>query len=127
MAQRVQRILAGVEGTGTIVAARDLGPGESGNGTSVEIEIALASGPGAPRQFSFRQDVMGNAATLPPGQQLTVKIDPNSPDDAMMWGEAPAGSEARIAKLEQLSAIHAAGGFTDEEFAAKKAAILAED
>jgi hypothetical protein len=127
-AQRAQRILnTGVVGTGTILAARDLGPGVMGNGSSVELEISLTDGPGAPRTLTIRQDVMGNAATFTPGQETKVKIDPSSPDDAMLWADSPGGSDIRIAKLEQLSAMHAAGAFTDEEFAAKKAAVLAED
>jgi hypothetical protein len=129
IAQRLNHLVAnGVAGTASVVSARELGPGVSGNGSmAMEVQLTLDSGPGAPRPITVRQDMMGSASAYQPGQQLQVKVDPNNPDDAMLWADAPTGSEARMAKLEQLAAMHKAGAFTDEEFAAKKATILAED
>lgn len=126
--QRIQHLTAnGIDGTATLMATRDLGPGLSGNGTSMEFDLTLTSGPGAPRPITIRQDMMGAAAAYMPGQEMVVKVDPNNPTDAMLWATPPTGSDARLAKLEQLAALHQAGAITDEDFAAKKAAVLAED
>jgi hypothetical protein len=128
IAQRLNNLVAnGVAGIASVVSVHEIGPGVSGNG-SVEMEFQLTQtdGPGAPRPITVRQDLMGSASAYQAGQQLQLRIDPNNPDDAMLWADAPTGSEARMAKLEQLAAMHKAGAFTDEEFAAKKAAILEE-
>jgi hypothetical protein len=129
IAQRLNHLVAnGVAGTASVVSVHELGLGASGNGSvAMEFELTLTSGPGAPRPITVRQDMMGSASAYQPGNQLQLKVDPNNPDDAMLWADAPTGSEARMTKLEQLAAMHQAGAFTDEEFAAKKAAILAED
>jgi Short C-terminal domain len=66
------------------------------------------------------------AQTMDFGKQMAMGQRIN-PADAMLGSKPPGGSDTRIMKLEQLSAMHAAGAFTDEEFAAKKAAVLAED
>jgi hypothetical protein len=129
IAQRLNHLVAnGVAGTASVVSVSELGPGVSGNGSvAMEFALMLTDGPGAPRPITVRQDMLGSASAYQPGQQLQVKVDPNNPDDAMLWGDAPTGSEARMAKLEQLAAMHEAGAFTDEEFAARKAAVLAEE
>jgi hypothetical protein len=128
MGQRINHLMAnGVDGTATLVSVRELGPGIAGNGTAMEFALTVTDGPGAPRPLTVHQDMMGSAAAYQPGQQLQVKIDPNNPDDAMLGATPPGGSDTRIMKLEQLAAMHKAGAFTDEEFAQKKAAVLAEE
>jgi hypothetical protein len=127
--QRLNHLVTnGVAGTASVVSVRELGPGVSGNGSiAMEFQLTLTDGPGAPRPITVRQDMMGSASAYQPGQQVQLKVDPNNPDDAMLWADAPTGSAARMAKLEQLAAMHKAGAFTDEEFAAKKATILAAE
>ena len=129
IAQRQNHLVAnGVAGTASVISVRELGPGVSGNGSmTMEFQLTLTSGPGAPRPITVRQDLMGSASVYQPGQELQLKVDPNNPDDAMLWAAAPTGSDIRMAKLEQLAAMHQAGAFSDEDFAAKKAAILAEE
>ena len=72
--------------------------------------------------------------TLAPGQQVTVKVDPDDPQCLIIWGAAPASaptgfampvndSAGQLAKLEQL---RAAGVLTEEEFQAQKAKLLAQ-
>jgi hypothetical protein len=126
--QRTNHLMAnGVESTATVNAVRDLGASVVPGCTSIEFDLLLTDGPGAPRNITVRQDLGGTTAGYAPGQQVTVMVDPNNPDDAMIGARAPAGADTRIAKLEQLAAMHDAGAFTDEEFAAKKAAVLAEE
>jgi hypothetical protein len=130
IAQRHNHLMAnGVEGTATINSARDLGASAIPNCSSIEFALTLTDGPGAPRNITVRQDVGGTVASYAAGQQVTLKVDPNNPDDAMLDAQAavPGGSDARMMKLERLAAMHEAGAFSDEEFATKKAAVLAEE
>ena len=127
--QRVNHLMAnGIESTAVLNAVRDLGPSVAIPGcTSMEFDLTLTDGPGAPRNLTVRQDLGGSVAAYAPGQQITVMVDPNNPDDAMLGAKASGGSDTRIMKLEQLATMHKAGAFTDEEFATKKAAVLAEE
>jgi hypothetical protein len=128
IAQRMQHIIRdGLPGKGNIVTVAAQGPGKSGNGTAVEIELSLTSGPGAPRNLTIHTDVMVDVATMTPGSELQVKIDPLNLDDAILWADLPTGPDARIAKLEQLAAMHATGVLPDDRFEQMKAAILAEE
>jgi hypothetical protein len=127
MGQRVNFLVHnGIPATSTVVSAQSLGPGESGNGTSVEFQLNLTSGPGAPRQVTIRQDMMGDPAA--PGAELPVLISPNDPNDVMIGSKPPTGGEdVKMMRLEQLARMKATGALPDERFEAMKAKILAED
>jgi hypothetical protein len=125
-AQRLQHIKQnGLEGTATLVSATDGGPANGGFGTEIVLELNLTSGPGAPRSLTIRQ-VRAPGVEYTPGLETQVKIDPDNLDDAILWAAIPTGEDARLAKLEQLAAIHASGALTDEQFAALKAKTLAD-
>jgi hypothetical protein len=38
---------------------------------------------------------MGGAATFPPGLEVPLKIDPEHPDDAMIWSDVDPGEHRR--------------------------------
>jgi hypothetical protein len=71
------------------------------------------------------------AAGLAVDRQVTVKVDPDDPTCAILWGTEPAPSaepaaedsepSARLAKLEQL---RTSGVLSDEEFETQKAKLL---
>jgi hypothetical protein len=87
-AERLNRIShQGVEGRGTVIAARELGEGMGGVGISMEFELKLTSGPGAPRSLTIQQDMMTGTDSYPVGLELPLKIDPQNPDDALVWAD----------------------------------------
>ena len=134
---RVQRInTLGVNGTGTVVSARNLGPGMSGMSTRMEIDVNVTSGPGAPRTLTVKQEMVGDLAAYAPGAQLTIRINPQNPDEALVWSAgagAVATSTAPVAagggdmasRLQQLADLRDRGALTPEEFAQQKQRILA--
>jgi len=127
-AQRAQHISKnGIDGTATVISVAPGGPSAIGAGTTMQFDLALIRGPGAPRPLTVHQDVGDGQATRSPGDVIQVRINPDNLDDAILWGTAPTGGDARIMKLEQLATMHSAGAFSDEEFAARKAAVLAAD
>jgi hypothetical protein len=92
-AERLNRIARrGVAGRGTVVAARALGEGMGGVGTSIELQLNLVSGPGAPRSLTIRQDMMTGADAYPAGLEVALKIDPQNPDDALVWADVESGA-----------------------------------
>jgi hypothetical protein len=133
-AERLQRITGrGVAGRGTVISARELGEGMGGVGVSMEVQLNLVSGPGAPRPLTIRQDVMGGVDAYPAGLELPVKIDPDNPDDALIWSDvdaatkasaAPAVEEAKNAQIATLEQLRDGGQLTDQQFEDAKARIL---
>ena len=133
-AERMRRITTdGVAGRATVISARSRGTGMGGVGMAVEFELNLIEGPGAPRALTIRQDVMGGAESYPAGLEVPVKIDPGSPDDALVWAdsEVAAGAggqqlsaEDRTARLEALAALREQGTLSDEQFQALKSRLL---
>lgn len=133
-AERLNRITRqGVEGAGTVVSARELGEGMGGVGISVELQLNLKSGPGAPRPLTIRQDMMTGADSYPAGLELPLKIDPQNPDDALVWADvdaatkeaaAPAAAEARNTQVAALEQLRDAGQLSAEQFEQAKARIL---
>jgi hypothetical protein len=136
---RTTRINAnGVEGAATILAVRNLGPGTAGVGTKMEFDLSVTAGPGSPRNITIKQEMMGDQSAYTPGSGLTIKINPENPDEALVWGGAPAAGAATaapasaqpasggdtVAQLEKLGKLHDSGALTDEEFAQQKARIL---
>jgi hypothetical protein len=134
VAARQQRISRdGIAGRGTVVSARELGEGMGGVGISMEVQLNLVSGPGAPRPLTIRQDVMAGADAYPAGLDLPVKIDPENPDDALIWADvdaetkaaaAPAVADAKNAQIAALEQMRDAGQLTDQQFEDTKARIL---
>jgi hypothetical protein len=127
MGQRLNFLVNnGIPGMSTVISAQALGPGESGNGTSVEFQLTLTSGTGAPRQVTVRQDMMGDPAA--PGTEMPVLISPTDPNDVMIGSKPPTGGEdVKMMRLEQLAAMKASGALPDAKFQELKARILAED
>ncbi len=131
---RMQRIRTqGAEGAATVVSASELGEGMGGVGISIELQLNLVSGPGAPRPLTIRQDVMAGAEAYPAGLELPLKIDPENPDDAMIWADvdpatkeatAPMVAEARNSQVAALEQLRAAGTLSDQQFEQAKARIL---
>lgn len=135
-AARMQRITSrGVAGRATVISTRERGEGMGGVGVSLELELDLISGPGAPRKLTVRQDVMGGAPTYPPGLEVPLKIDPENPDDALIWMDvdpepprtAPAVSAAdAAAHLDALSQLRDRGQLSEREFEDAKARLLGQ-
>jgi hypothetical protein len=132
---RTMRINAnGVEGTATILAVRNLGTGTAGVGTKMEFDLSVTAGPGSPRNITIKQEMMGDPSAYTPGSGLTIKINPENPDEALVWGGAPAAGAAAtaapasggdtVAQLEKLGKLHDSGALTDAEFAQQKARVL---
>jgi hypothetical protein len=138
-AEKMHRINAnGADGTASVVATRDLGPGSNGMGTTMEFDLAVISGPGAPRNITVKQEMVGDLAGYTPGAQIPIRINAADPDEALIWG-APAGAETpapasapvggggdTIARLEALGKLRDSGALSAEEFDEQKARILAE-
>jgi hypothetical protein len=135
-AERVRRIaIEGVDGTATVISARECGEGMSGVGVTLELELNLVSGPGAPRALTVRQDVMGGVESYPPGLGLPIKVDPQNHDDAMIWADVqPAATDAaaqvpgtdRISRLESLAKLRDQGVLSEERFQELKSRLLAD-
>jgi Short C-terminal domain len=133
-AARMQRITSqGVDGKATVISARELGEGMGGVGVSVELDLDLITGPGAPRKLTIRQDVMGGAATYTPGLEVTLKIDPENPQDALIWADVDQDTRRAAtaasgldptAHLDALSQLHDRGQLSDEQFEQAKARLL---
>jgi hypothetical protein len=143
-AAKMQRISAnGADGIGTIVATRTVGPGSSGMGTTLDFDVSVTGGPGAPRSVTIRQEMMGDLSAYQPGAEVTLRINAANCDEALIWG-APGGtatSEAgaaalgsasssssgddRIARLEHLGRLRDSGAISPQEFEENKARILA--
>jgi hypothetical protein len=141
---RVNRIMAtGIEMPATL---RSFSIGEEQpliGGTSVRLELTVEPPDGAPYDVGIDQ-VLPPAITqtLAAGQRLTVKTAADDPQCVMLWNtphaaggadpdtgrpmQGPAPAADRIARLEQLQTLRAAGALTDEEFEAQKARILAD-
>ncbi len=133
-AERMRRITTdGVAGRATVISARACGAGMGGVGVAVELELNLTEGPGAPRALTVRQDVMGGPESYPAGLEVPVKIDPDSPDDALVWADAEVAAdggaqqlsaEDRTTRLEALAALREQGVLSDEQFKDLKSRLL---
>lgn len=137
-AQRSQRINQnGVDGAGTLVSVRTVGPGSNGMGATLEFQVAVSSGPGAPRTVTIVQEMMGDLAVYAPGSQIALRINSADPGEAMVWGlvstapdapptttATPAGGDDTVARLEQLATLRDSGVISIEEFDEQKARIL---
>ncbi|HEY2166587.1 MAG TPA: SHOCT domain-containing protein [Jatrophihabitantaceae bacterium] len=152
-AQKAQRVMAnGVDGVGTLTAVRNHGPGINGMSIRMEFDVNVTSGPGAPRSITIAQEMMGDLAGFQPGASVSVKINAQNPDEAIMLGPemgptvtplsqvsavpVPAGPPATglpptpgseddtIARLEQLAQLRDTGAISPEEFQQQKARIL---
>ncbi len=138
-AQRMQRISShGIPGKAVVTSARELGQGMAGVGVAIELELELTDGPGAPRQLTIRQDVMGGADSYPAGLELPIKLDPEDHSDAMIWADvqptdpaAPAQGGApsadRVAHLDALTQLRERGDLSEEQFEQAKARLLANE
>jgi hypothetical protein len=132
-AERVNRISRqGVEGRGTVVSVRELGEGMGGVGISVELQLNLVTGPGAPRPLTIRQDMMTGVDSYPAGLELPVKIDPQNPDDALVWADVDraanegAAAEARQTQITALERLRDGGQLSPEQFEQAKSRILGD-
>ena len=133
---RIQRInTLGINGTATVASARSLGPGMSGMSTRMELDVNVTSGPGAPRTMTIRQEVVGDLAAYAPGAQLTIRINPENPDEALVWSAGagavtpsmvptPAAGGDVASRLEQLVQLRDRGALTPEEFEQQKQRYL---
>jgi hypothetical protein len=119
----------GVEGTGTLVSARQTDhPAVMPDNVVNEIVVNLTTGPGAPRQLTIYADAFPDSASqYIPGSEQVVKIDPANPDDAIMWAHMPTGLDAKLPALEQLAAMKATGALPDATFEAMKAKLMAQE
>jgi hypothetical protein len=146
-AAKLQRIQANpADGTGTITAARNVGPGSNGMGVTMEFDISVTAGPGAPRGVTVRQEMMGDVGYYQPGLELALRMNAADPSEAMIWGMpdatpaappasgmpppgtppgSPPGGGDTLARLEQLGQLRDAGAISPEEFEAQKTRILA--
>jgi hypothetical protein len=143
-AAKMQRITAnGAAGTGTIVGTRTVGPGSSGMGTTLDFDVSVTGGPGAPRAVTIRQEMMGDLSGYQPGAEVTLRINAANPDEALIWGAlgsattsgtsaAPPTSSASsssdddaITRLEHLGRLRDSGAISPQEFEENKARILA--
>jgi hypothetical protein len=148
-AQKIQRINAnGADGTGMLTDVRNLGPGMNTVSARMHFQVSVTSGPGAPRSITIEQEMMGDLSGYLPGAAVSLKVNTQNPDEAMMLGPAgaaptmptavpsavptagpmsaaaPAGSDDTIARLEKLAQLRDSGAITPDEFAAQKARIL---
>lgn len=153
-AQKAQRVMAnGVDGVGTLTAVRNHGPGINGMSIRMEFDVNVTSGPGAPRSITIAQEMMGDLAGFQPGASVSVKINAQNPDEAIMLGPemgvaatplvpaspvpagpsspsatglppAPGSEDDTIARLEQLAQLRDTGAISPEEFQQQKARIL---
>ena len=135
-AERMRRITAeGVQGRATVISARACGQGMGGVGTAIELDLDLTEGPGAPRVLRIRQDVLGGPETYPAGLEVPVKVDPGSPDDAMVWSDSGSSGEAgasalspddRTSRLEAIANLRDQGVITEQQFQQFKSQLLAD-
>jgi hypothetical protein len=140
-AAKMQRITSnGADGIGTIVATRTVGPGSGGMGTTLDFDVSVTRGPGAPRSVTIRQEMMGDLSMYQPGAEVTLRINAANPDEALIWG-APGGAatsdagaaaltsassgDDAIARLEHLGRLRDSGAISRQEFEENKARILA--
>jgi hypothetical protein len=130
-AERLNRVSRhGVDARGTVVSARQLGEGMGGVGIAMELQLTLMSGPGAPRPLTIRQDMMAGVDSYPPGLELPLKIDPQNPDDALVWADvdpaanADAATAARTTQIAALERLRDAGQLSPDQFEQAKARIL---
>jgi hypothetical protein len=77
--------------------------------------------------------MMTGVDSYPAGLELPVKIDPQNPDDALVWADvdpaakqaaAPAAAEARKTQIANLEQLRDAGQLSPEQFEQAKARIL---
>jgi hypothetical protein len=141
-AAKMQRITAnGADGIGTIVATRTVGPGSGAMGTTLDFDVSVTGGPGAPRAVTIRQEMMGDLSGYQPGAEVTLRINAANPDEALIWGtpNSEAASQAGVAaqtssaappddaisRLEHLGRLRDSGAISPQEFEENKARILA--
>ena len=134
----------GLDGKGVIVAHGV--PARGAQWFNMDIDMEVHVGSKAPYRVN-NQYMVPNGATLGPGVELPIKVDPNDPAKiAIDWdsaGRAPARGEVRrsdgaggfkapeggsegdtVAELERLAKLKESGALTDAEFEMQKAKLL---
>jgi hypothetical protein len=127
----------GVDGSGTVKSVTPIEIAAMLGGEQVRIELTVQPAGGTPYDAFCDQVLMAvTSATLAPGTEVMLKIDPADPSAVMFWavtgrpagaagGGQPAGGEGdRVAKLEKLAQLHASGALSDAEFADAKNRLL---
>jgi len=93
---------------------------------SFEVMQAAAKNTGAAGGFMGAAAGMGLGfgAGLPLGQQMAQAVSPAAQSSIAANSVPPTSADDPIAKLEMLKKLHASGVLTNEEYAAKRAAIV---
>jgi putative oligomerization/nucleic acid binding protein len=130
LASRMARLYAvGVETPAVILSVQTgqnaLAPGS----VWATLELTVQPVGGAPYEVSTEQALVPAVAQgLAPGQQVTVKVDPNDRRAVMLWGAggvAPAGRalDDPAVRLAKLQGLRTSGVLTEDEFRAQKAKL----
>ena len=86
---RIQRLNAsGVEAKATVISAQPIAASPGGSGMDTQSQLSVTSGPGAGSTISVKQSMIGDSAWYQPGQQVTLKVNPANPQEALIFGQA---------------------------------------
>ena len=86
---RIQRLNAsGVPATATVVSATPLGTSAGGVGVDTQFQLSVSDGPGAGGTLTVKQSMVGDSAWYQPGQTVTLKVNPQNPQEALISGGA---------------------------------------
>jgi hypothetical protein len=88
MSERYNKLAqSGIERKGKILSRRETGRADVGGSPEYEFQVEVTPDGGEPYQATVLQFIHPqNVEHFPEGKELTVKVDPENPQDAVLWG-----------------------------------------
>jgi hypothetical protein len=88
MQERYNRLAQnGIERKGKILSRRETGRADVGGSPEYEFKVEVTPDGGEPYEATVLQFVHAqNLEHFPEGKELTVKVDPEDPNSAVLWG-----------------------------------------
>jgi hypothetical protein len=78
---------SGIERKGKILSSKQTGRADVGGSPEYEFEVEITPDGGEPYKATILQFVHPqNVEHFPEGKELTVKVDPEDPTNAVLWG-----------------------------------------
>jgi hypothetical protein len=88
MSERYAKLAqSGIERKGKILASKETGRADVSGSAEYEFEVEITPDGGEPYKATILQFVHPqNVEHFPVGKELTVKVDPEDPTNAVLWG-----------------------------------------
>jgi hypothetical protein len=78
---------SGIERKGKILSRRETGRADVGGSPEYEFKVEVTPDGGEPYEATVLQFIhLQNVEHFPEGKELTVKVDPEDPQNAVLWG-----------------------------------------